>query len=76
MRFLIKNSLVTPDGTEIISHGRHDYITHEDKNGKVYMVDGGNDYQKRSANGDEVDTSVWSDDDFNIVREAMFANKL
>jgi hypothetical protein len=60
---ILKNSLRTPDGTEIVSNHRHDYVTHVDKNGKTYMVDGGRDYLRRSAHGDEVDTSeFWTPD--------------
>lgn len=56
---ILKNSLRTPDGTEIVSNHRHDHVTHKDSNGKVYMVDGGRDYLRRSAHGDEVDTSEY-----------------
>lgn len=58
---LISNSLVTPDGTIITSKSRHDYVTHTDKNGKEYMVDGGLDYLRRSAHGDERDASAYDD---------------
>lgn len=71
---ILRNSLRCPDGTELISRHRHDYVEHTDANGKVYMVDGGTDYLKRSANGDEIDTSiVVSDTDYkeNIVRENL-----
>ena len=59
---ILKNSLRTPDGTEIRSMHRHDYRTYTDANGNEYMVDGGLDYLRRSANGDEVDTSVEVED--------------
>lgn len=71
---ILRNSLLTPDGTEIISRHRHDYVEYTDANGKTYMVDGGTDYLKRSANGDEIDTSiVVADTDYkeNIVRENL-----
>lgn len=35
------------------------------------MVDGGCDYLRRSNNGDEVDTSVYIDDKFELVRETL-----
>ena len=60
---LLLNSLRTPDGTVLVSLNRHDYVTYRDANGKLYMVDGGLAYQRRSANGDEEDLSVWSNDD-------------
>jgi hypothetical protein len=56
---LVYNALRTPDGTVIESRSRHDYVTHLDKNGKEYMVDGGLDYVRRSANGDEVCLAVY-----------------
>jgi hypothetical protein len=65
---LIKNAIVTPDGTELRSYQRHDYKTHLDKNGKTYMIDGGLDYSRRSANGDEVDACVYSDAPHSIQR--------
>lgn len=38
---LVVNARITPDGTRIQSKHRHDYVTHLDKNGYTYMVDGG-----------------------------------
>ena len=67
---ILYNALRTPDGTVIESWGRHDYVTHLDKNGKEYMVDGGFDYLRRSAHGDEVDLSISADpDDHETCRE-------
>ena len=70
MSTIIRNALRTPDGTEIRSRHRHDYVTHTDANGKEYMVDGGNDYIRRSANGDEEDMVVTTEDSFEVVRQA------
>lgn len=56
---LVYNALMTPDGTVIESRSRHDYVTHLDKNGKEYMVDGGLDYVRQSANGDEICLAVY-----------------
>jgi hypothetical protein len=44
---IIYNAIQTPDGTIISSDHRHDYVTHNDKNGKTYGVDGGQDYLRR-----------------------------
>ena len=46
---IIVNQIMTPDGTVIKSLHRHDYVTHLDKNGNVYSVDGGTDYLRRSV---------------------------
>tara|TARA_R110000822_G_scaffold89718_1_gene207567 strand:+ start:117 stop:494 length:378 start_codon:yes stop_codon:yes gene_type:complete len=68
---LIRNALQTPDGTLLESRFRHDYKTHVDANGKTYMIDGGLDYVRCSANGDEIHHCVWNDDPFDKVREAI-----
>jgi hypothetical protein len=69
---LVANRIRTPDGTILQSYNRHDYKTHHDKNGETYMVDGGLDYLRRSANNVSAeDLSVWSDDPHEMVREAM-----
>lgn len=54
---LVYNALQTPDGTVIHSKYRHDYVCYTDKNGKDYMVDGGNAYLRRSINYDQKDLS-------------------
>lgn len=46
-RQIIYNAIQTPDGTIISSDHRHDYVTHTDKNGKTYGVDGGCEYLRR-----------------------------
>ena len=46
-RQIIYNAIKTPDGTVISSTHGHDFVTHEDKNGKTYGVDGGTNYLKR-----------------------------
>ena len=68
-RVIILNSMRTPDGTVLTSQHRHDYKEYKDKNGKVYIIDGGKDYLRRSANGDEVDLSVFYDAPHAEVRE-------
>ena len=66
---LLYNGLKTPDGTIIESHHRHDYKTYEDANGKTYMIDGGLDYVRCSAHGDENHMCVWSNDEHELIRE-------
>ena len=55
---LIYNAIRTPDGTILESTSRHDYRDYIDANGKSYMIDGGRDYCRRSANGDEEVLSI------------------
>ena len=68
---LVKNCLETPDGTVLYSRSRHDYKTYLDANGKTYMIDGGLDYVRCSANGDEIHRCVWDDEPFDKVRKAV-----
>lgn len=68
---IVYNALRTPDGTVLESRHRHDYRTYTDANGKEYMVDGGLDYLRRSAQGDEFDLSVCLDDEHEAVRVAL-----
>lgn len=68
---LIKNCIETPDGTILYSRSRHDYKTYLDANGKTYMIDGGLDYVRCSANGDEIHHCVWDDEPFDKVRESV-----
>lgn len=72
-RRLVLNRIQTPDGTILTSHHRHDYVTHTDKNGLEYMVDGGLDYQRCNINksAPHTDLSVYSDAPFEIIRESF-----
>jgi hypothetical protein len=66
------NSIRTPDGTVLVSRHRHDYVSHTDKNGEIYFVDGGHDYLHRSTNKEQAeDLSVSFDDNFDKVREVF-----
>lgn len=71
MNDIIVNAIRTPDGTVLQSRNRHGYVTHTDDNGKLYMVDGGLDYMRRSNNLDEEDLSVMLNDGHKTVREAL-----
>ncbi len=68
---LLHNSLQTPDGTVLVSRSRHDYNEYTDANGKLYMIDGGLDYVRCSAHGDEVHLTVWSDNSHETIRERV-----
>jgi len=68
---IIKSEMRTPDGTILISRSRHDYVTHMDENGKEYMLDGGIDYVRSSAHGDEEYMTVTTDSPHDEVREAV-----
>mgnify|MGYP000030855634 FL=1 len=68
---LVYNAIRTPDGTVIESTNRHDYVTHKDQNGATYMIDGGLDYVRSSANGDEEHLAVYLEDGHEQVRSAL-----
>lgn len=65
---LIRNAMITPDGTLLISRGRHDCVMHEDENGKTYMLDGGLDYIRASANGDEKFIPMYNNEPHQVQR--------
>ena len=69
---IICNRIITPDGTELISRGRHDFVGHEDANGNLYYVDGGNDYPRRVGPSDYTEATIWSDDPFEVIREHLY----
>jgi len=68
-RQLVFSGLRTPDGTLLVSTHRHDYVTHKDANGKRYMLDGGLDYVRSSANGDEEYISLYTDSPHEEIRK-------
>jgi len=69
---LLRNSMLTPDGTHLISKHRHEYVTYEDENGEHYFVDGGDSYIRRSINKHPAkDTSLYSDDPHELLREEL-----
>lgn len=72
MSNIISNALKTPDGTIIRSRHRHDYVTHIDANGNEYMIDGGVDYVRCSAWGDEELITITLDDEHELVREVCY----
>ena len=71
MSKILSNRMRTPDGTILESLHRHDYVTHLDANGKEYMLDGGLDYVRSSANGDEQILTVYHDDPHEVIRDVV-----
>ena len=65
---ILSSRMRTPDGTILESRYRHDYVTHTDANGKEYMLDGGLDYVRSSANGDEEMLTVTAKDSHEMIR--------
>ena len=65
---ILSNRMRTPDGTILESLNRHHYVTHLDANGKEYMLDGGLDYVRSSANGDEEFLTVYVDFPHEMIR--------
>jgi hypothetical protein len=68
---ILSNRMRAPDGTILESKHRHDYVAHLDANGKEYMLDGGLDYVRSSANGDEQYLTVYQDDPHEVIRDAV-----
>jgi len=70
-RKLLANVMRTPDGTILQSNHVHDYVEHVDANGRLYMVDGGVSYIRRTwyEEGNGEDLSVYTDDPHEKIRE-------
>lgn len=70
---IIRNAIMTPDGTYLRSYHRHDYKEHKDAlTGEIYIVDGGYDYLRRSINTTPaVSLDVYLSDPFEMIREAF-----
>ena len=70
-RKLLANVLRTPDGTVLQSNHVHDYVEHVDVNGKLYMIDGGVQYIRRTWYEDDngEDLSVYTDDPHAKIRD-------
>jgi hypothetical protein len=71
---IVHRKLICPDGTELVSRYRHNFVTHVDKtNGKTYMLDGGidNGYFRVSVNGDEKIVEITSSHPFEEIRNNL-----
>lgn len=68
---LLRNAIITPDGTLIESRYRHHYNCHVDTLTKeAYFVDGGLDYDRGSYSGEGVkDLRIYDLDDHILIRE-------
>lgn len=68
---LVANRIRTPDGTMLWSKYTHEFHSHKDANGEMYILDGGTSYIRTSVNSVPAeDLSVYADDeDFEKVRE-------
>lgn len=70
-RQIIYNAIQTPDGTVLESNHIHDYKEYTDKNGKCYIVDGGQEYLRRTCHEDQVDLTIYEDDKHDKIREVF-----
>jgi hypothetical protein len=70
---IIRNAIITPDGTYLRSYHVHDYKEHFDTVAKeTYIIDGGNQYLRRSINGWVAeDLTVTMQDKFTLIRYAF-----
>ncbi len=67
---ILYNAIKTPDGTILHSKHVHDFVIHEDKNGKKYGIDGGNEYRKFTGDWKDCeDLLVMDDGTFETRRE-------
>lgn len=70
MSNILRNAIITPDGTVLESRHRHDYVTYIDLEGNFSMVDGGLSYLRRGGMIKE-DISLTIESDFNDIREGF-----
>lgn len=68
---LLANRIITPDGTVLQSHNRHDFAYHIDSITKEeYFTDGGTDYIRRSVNVVPAkDDDCYSNEPHEVIRE-------
>lgn len=70
MKYLLLNRWMTPDGTILTSTHTHDYVSHTDKNGDYYFVDGGCSYLRMSDNKEAMkDMCLYYDSPFEEIRQ-------
>ena len=72
MTQLLRNSIITPDGTELVSRNRHDFVEHTDSlTGHTYFVDGGLDYCRIGGADDYINNCTTSDQHHGHIRETF-----
>lgn len=71
MRKLLANKWKTPDGVILWSKYTHDCQSHIDKEGRLFMVDGGNDYIRTSNSNLMENLCIYDDGKFSTHREAL-----
>lgn len=70
MKHLLLSRWMTPDGTILTSTHTHDYVSHTDKNGEYYFVDGGCSYLRMSLNKKKMkDMCLYYDSPFDEIRQ-------
>jgi hypothetical protein len=72
-KFIVYNAIRTPDQTILESKHVHDYQSYVDKNGEIYILDGGcGGYTRRSVNIIEAENiSLYSDAPHEQIREVV-----
>lgn len=69
---LLRNSIITPDGTVLNSKSNHDFVQHKDQNGYTYMIDGGcTDFTRITSDGQHTDNSLYSTDSIEKLRKEL-----
>lgn len=70
-RSIVVNAMMTPDGTILHSKHSHDYCSHYDSaSNETYVIDGGNDYIRRSINTvAATDLTLYEDDPHDDIRQ-------
>lgn len=70
MTQLLRNSIITPDGTELVSRHRHDFVAHTDSLTKQsYSVDGGLAYCRVGGPPDYSTNYTTSDQHHSHIRD-------
>lgn len=67
-RKLLVNMIETPDGTLLQSKIQNDFVSHKDKNGSVYFIDGGLSY-RRIMGENWIDRALYEGDSHEELRE-------